>query len=270
MVCSSCSGPLNEHFHCYECASSRFEEDQHRAWFNQSLDQKQCPTLWSKLRKLNSVPITFHYSWWLVLFFFGGLYLSQDPSLQNALRFSLELSIIYGSLLLHEFSHVFAAHRFGIHVKRVVFHFAGAAAELSGSTPSPKAEFLVSLAGPLCNFMLAFIFSLLFLIIPNYFLYVAVAANVIMAVFNLLPIYPMDGGRLLRAFLWARYEAAKCSDAMVRATALTMTLSRTLMWWLIFISIFFGLFWIAAVLWFVGSNHTAELAFLENYTKKPY
>ncbi|MFD0914821.1 site-2 protease family protein [Pseudahrensia aquimaris] len=117
---------------------------------------------------------------------------------------------LYASLLLHELSHSFMARKFGLNVHNITLFIFGGVAELESEPKSPKAEFWIAIVGPFTSLMLAAAFSLPnlvfgqsdsatpFLVITNYL----VLINFVIAVFNMLPAFPLDGGRVFRALLW--------------------------------------------------------------------
>jgi len=133
------------------------------------------------------VPLRLHWSVLLLI----GLFVMQ-MGLMGFLFFTL-LSF---SILFHEYAHVWVAKRCGLEVKEVLYFGLGAGAFME-SLGEPKVELKVAAAGPLSSLILAMIFLPLVFISPNTiaFLYLF-SMNVLLAIFNALPIYPMDGGRV--------------------------------------------------------------------------
>lgn len=123
-------------------------------------------------------------------------------------------------LLLHELSHSMVARRHGVKVSSITLFLFGGVAEMKTDPPSARAEFQIALAGPVMSFLLAGFFSLaaeasLKLGLSSPFTQVLSylgSINLVLAVFNLLPAFPLDGGRVLRAWLWQR------SGNVVKAT----------------------------------------------------
>jgi len=121
--------------------------------------------------------------------------------------------MLIACVLLHEFGHIFAARRFGNDSLGITLSPIGGVAELNRASLSPKEEIIVALAGPLVNVALAglaFIGIVIYGFSPDLKLEVTnpiltlFSINVVLAIFNLIPAYPMDGGRILRGILWTR------------------------------------------------------------------
>jgi Zn-dependent protease/predicted transcriptional regulator len=118
---------------------------------------------------------------------------------------------IFISIVFHELSHSLVARRFGLPIKGITLFIFGGVAEMEEEPPSPKSEFLMAVAGPLASFLLAFGFYGLHALAVTSGWSDAVAGvteylgfiNKILAIFNLVPAFPLDGGRMLRAALWA-------------------------------------------------------------------
>lgn len=131
------------------------------------------------------------------------------------------LILLFGCVLLHEFGHIFAARAFGIRTPEVTLSIIGGAAKLERIPKKPIQEIIVALAGPAVNVVIA---AVLFGMIgastvfggmtnPGSSLLVQLGViNVILIVFNLLPAFPMDGGRVLRAVLAMRMDYVRATD----------------------------------------------------------
>ncbi len=120
--------------------------------------------------------------------------------------------LFFASVLIHELSHAAVANRLGEDVRKITLFIFGGMAHLSGEPRSASVEFQIAAAGPLTSIGLAMIFWFVDLglpHVPDYQLWSAMFRylafiNLALALFNLLPGYPLDGGRLLRAYLWWR------------------------------------------------------------------
>ena len=121
--------------------------------------------------------------------------------------------LFFASLLAHELSHAVMARRSGVEVEGITLWLFGGVARLAGEPPTPRADFRIAAAGPVTSLMLAAGFGLVaaFLdAIGAAHIVVAVAGwlagiNLLLGIFNLVPGAPLDGGRILRAFLWQRH-----------------------------------------------------------------
>lgn len=123
---------------------------------------------------------------------------------------------VFASVLLHELGHALAARRYGIPTRRITLSLIGGVAQLEGMPRKPRQELVVALAGPAVNFAIA---AGLWVISPvlgagvlSLLLGQLMVANVILGVFNLLPAFPMDGGRALRAILAERMGSRRATE----------------------------------------------------------
>ena len=117
---------------------------------------------------------------------------------------------LFGSIILHELSHSLVARKFGLPMKGITLFVFGGIAEMDEEPPSPKAEFFMAIAGPLASIAIGFICIGIMnaginfawpsppIMVLNYLGII----NIILAIFNLLPAFPLDGGRVLRSILW--------------------------------------------------------------------
>jgi Zn-dependent protease/CBS domain-containing protein len=118
----------------------------------------------------------------------------------------------FGSLLLHELAHSVVARRFAVRIKAITLFLFGGVAELENDPPSAMAELWIAVAGPAMSMALGMAFWVFSgmsqaIDVSDAFTMVLVylaTINVIVAIFNLAPAFPMDGGRILRAYLWHR------------------------------------------------------------------
>lgn len=126
--------------------------------------------------------------------------------------------LIFTSVLLHEYGHCFAARRYGVKIPRILLLPIGGMAQFSHIPREPERELIITFAGPLVNFVIAgtififvglpplWMFSQPFSLDPEKLLVMLMFWNVAMGLFNLLPIFPMDGGRILRALLALHFD----------------------------------------------------------------
>jgi Zn-dependent protease/CBS domain-containing protein len=116
---------------------------------------------------------------------------------------------LFISIIVHEFCHSLVARRYGIPMKGITLFIFGGVAEMGNEPSSAKAEFMMAAAGPLSSILIAFVFYGIHTIgrgslaepvsgVIEYLAYI----NAILAAFNLVPAFPLDGGRILRSILW--------------------------------------------------------------------
>jgi Zn-dependent protease len=118
---------------------------------------------------------------------------------------------LFASIIFHELSHSLVARRFGIHMKGITLFIFGGVSEMTEEPPSAKSEFWMAIMGPLSSVVLGIIFYGLYSQAVRINSSVPVTAtlhylawlNGLLAVFNLLPAFPLDGGRVLRSILWS-------------------------------------------------------------------
>ncbi|WP_436315351.1 site-2 protease family protein [Streptomyces bauhiniae] len=159
------------------------------------------------------VPVYVAPSWFLVAalitWVFGGQLDRVLPEL-GALRYLVSLFFavaFYASVLVHELAHVIAALRFKLPVRRIQLQFFGGVSEIEKEAETPGREFVLAFVGPLLSLVLAGVFYLALKpvepgTVPGVLLAGLMISNLIVAIFNLLPGLPLDGGRMLRAVVW--------------------------------------------------------------------
>ncbi len=117
---------------------------------------------------------------------------------------------LFSSIIFHELCHSLVARSYGLPMKGITLFVFGGVAEMGDEPSSPKVEFLMSVVGPLSSFAIGFVFYGLFImgergawaIQVNAVLGYLAAINILLACFNLIPAFPLDGGRILRSILW--------------------------------------------------------------------
>ncbi|MFI1002102.1 site-2 protease family protein [Streptomyces galbus] len=159
------------------------------------------------------VPVYVAPSWFLVAalitWVFGGQLERVLPDL-GAARYLVSLFFavaFYASVLIHELAHTVAALRFKLPVRRIQLQFFGGVSEIEKEAETPGREFVLAFVGPLLSLVLAGLFYLAMQpvepgTVPGVLLAGLMVSNLIVAIFNLLPGLPLDGGRMLRAVVW--------------------------------------------------------------------
>jgi Zn-dependent protease/predicted transcriptional regulator len=118
---------------------------------------------------------------------------------------------LFASIVVHEFSHSLVARHYGLPMKGITLFIFGGVAEMGDEPPNAKTEFLMAIAGPITSIVLGCVFFAAFRVsatsaprpVAGVLGYLAVI-NWILAVFNLIPAFPLDGGRVLRSVIWYR------------------------------------------------------------------
>ncbi len=145
----------------------------------------------------------------------AGLFPQEYPGLSNVVYAWMGIAVAIGvffSIVFHEFSHSIVARHFGMRIRGITLFIFGGVAEMEQEPPSPKSEFLMAIAGPISSFMLAYLFWAIAVFASNSGWPVPIGGvaetmaliNLVVAVFNMVPAFPLDGGRVLRAALWQR------------------------------------------------------------------
>ena len=170
-----------------------------------------------KLGKIWGIPIGLHWSWFLIFGlmtwslatgFFPSEY-PEVPALAHWVLGAVTAILLFASVLLHELGHAYEALRHKLPVRRINLFIFGGVAEMAEDTRSPREEFRVAIAGPLVSLALSGIFYVVWLLDRDISTYLAIPSiwlariNLMLALFNLIPGFPLDGGRVLRAAVWA-------------------------------------------------------------------
>ena len=213
------------------------------------------------------IPIDLDYSWFLV---FGlltwVLAVSYYPSefkhwgtAEYWLMGAGTAVMLFVSVLLHELGHSVVARQYGIAVPRITLFVFGGVSELATDPCNPRVEFWIATAGQIVSFALALIFWELqpFLVHAQHLLalakYLAIL-NFVLGVFNLVPGFPLDGGRIFRSILWGITGNFRRSSAIATVTvrALGFALIFAGAWLVLTGNVFNGL-WLAFIGWFLES-----------------
>jgi Zn-dependent protease len=168
-----------------------------------------------QIGRIFGIPLRVHASWFLV-FALIAWSLARDyfpavivgPSWEYWVLGSVSALLLFASVLVHELGHCLVALRYHIPISQITLFIFGGMAQIKREAPTPRAEFLIAIAGPVVSVLIALGFWTMAVLPGASDAAVAVSEhlrniNFIIAVFNLVPGYPLDGGRVLRAGLWA-------------------------------------------------------------------
>ncbi|MFA6431366.1 MAG: site-2 protease family protein [Candidatus Margulisiibacteriota bacterium] len=175
-----------------------------------------------KIFSIHRIPIEINYSWFfilsLVVFTLANGYFpitNEDlPSFAYWIMAFISAILLFASLLAHELSHSIVAQNNGLKIYGITLFIFGGVAHLEKEPPSPAIEFKMAIAGPIMSFMLALFFFILTgtfktLSFPAYtysISYYLFWTNLLVGMFNLVPGFPLDGGRVLRSIIWFLYK----------------------------------------------------------------
>ena len=175
--------------------------------------------------------------------------------------------LFLASLLAHEIAHSIVARRNGVEVHSIVLWLLGGVAQLDGEPRTPRADFRIAVVGPLTSLALGAVFGAVGYVaalldagglVVGVLAYLA-GTNVLLAIFNLIPAAPLDGGRVLRAALW-RWRGSREAAAVTAARA-GRVVGFALVGLGLLQSLVTGTFsgvWLALIGWFLVSAATAE------------
>jgi len=170
------------------------------------------------LFKLLGFSVSIDASWVIILFLVvwslaRGVFPDYYPDLGDSLYWLMGLLGAVGffiCIIIHEFSHALAARRFGLEIRGITLFIFGGVAEMKEEPSTPKAEFFMAVAGPMASLLLSLFFGALYQFAGSLgwptpavgILGYLSAINMLLALFNMVPAFPTDGGRILRSALW--------------------------------------------------------------------
>lgn len=158
---------------------------------------------------LSWVFIALFIAWSLAQGFFPAVYEGLPPLTYWWMAVAGVIGLFF-SLIFHELAHSLVARLFGLEIRGITLWVFGGVAEMEGEPKAPRAEFWMAIAGPVSSLVLAGLFEAVSALLKEVDGAAALAAvagylgllNLVLAVFNLMPAFPLDGGRVLRAALW--------------------------------------------------------------------
>lgn len=231
---------------------------------------------WSaKLGRFAGIDVYVHVTFLLLLAWIGWIYWTDTGTLAGVVQGITLILLLFLCVLLHEYGHALTARRFGIGTQHITLLPIGGVALLQGMPRDPRQEIVVALAGPAVNIAIAAVLWLLLLvlgsgsrfsldIVRSSLLQTLLFANLALALFNLLPAFPMDGGRVLRALLALRLDR-------VRATQVAAIVGRILAVGLAILGVMGNPFLvlIAAFVWMGAGSEAAAVAASDRLQNEP-
>ena len=183
-----------------------------------------------KLFSVRGIDVRLHFTFPLILLWGAFQFGVAGGSMSSALFGVIAVSLLFVLVTLHEFGHSFAAMYYKVPVKQIVLSPIGGVAQLQHIPDNPVQEFVISIAGPAVNFVIAVLMALFIpilglgamdfmtalsgtagLTITAVFAYVF-AYNIFLALFNLIPAFPLDGGRVFRALLAMKLDYGQATN----------------------------------------------------------
>ncbi len=219
--------------------------------------------------RIGGIEVRLHFSLIVILaILIYVFYVSPQPlgfaDFPELIRIALSIVaaiLVLAAILFHELAHSAVARFYGVRVKGIMLFVFGGVAMMEEMPKNPKQEFAISVAGPAMSFLLAFASGILsgVSIRPLAAIFTTFAyLNLILAVFNLLPAFPMDGGRILRSVLATRL-------GYVRATRFAAETGRFLAVLMAVIGIFYNPWLILIALFvYIGASEEERLVIVEN------
>lgn len=225
-----------------------------------------------KLGQMWGIPIGLHASWFIIFFLVtwslaAGYFPVEYPNLPASTYWILGAVtslLFFGSVLLHELGHTWVALRNGIPVRAITLFLFGGVAQIAREPQTPGVEFRIAIAGPLTSLGLALMFEGLW-VLDQHILYLAAPSiwlariNFMLAVFNLIPGFPLDGGRVLRAIVW------RISGSFQRATQVATFAGQLIAFGFIGVGLFtivggnvFNGLWLVFIGWFLQNAAAAS------------
>ncbi|MFT7879803.1 MAG: site-2 protease family protein [Sulfurimonas sp.] len=172
----------------------------------------------TELFKLLGFTVSVDISWGIILFLVvwslaKGAFPAYYPNLTMQTYWLMGIVGALGlfiSIIIHEFSHSLVARKYGLDIKGITLFIFGGVAEMKDEPETPKIEFLMAIAGPVASLLLSLLFGVLYQAAVAIELSIPVtgtlgylsAINLLLAIFNMVPAFPTDGGRILRSILW--------------------------------------------------------------------
>ena len=225
------------------------------------------------LGRILGIPIGVDYSWFLIFALltwslatsYFPVEFANWPVAQYWIVGAVTVIFMFGSVVLHELGHSVVALRYKIPVRSITLFIFGGVAQIAAEPPSAISEFWIAIVGPIVSFGLALFFGVLqsllgavapLLAVAKYLAYI----NGALGLFNLIPGFPLDGGRVFRAILWG------ITHNLRKATLIAGNVGRLIAFifilvgvWQIFTGNFGNGLWIAFIGWFLESAASSQI-----------
>lgn len=229
------------------------------------------------LGRVSGIQIFVHWTFLILIAWIVYINLKQGMGAVDILWSVLFILTLFACVTFHELGHALAAKRYNIKTRNITLLPIGGLAQLESIPEKPKEELVVALAGPMVNIVIALILYPFVKLSPNVieemdlsrlshhnFLFSLMAVNVWLAVFNMIPAFPMDGGRVFRALLSFKFERNV-------ATRIAASVGQLLAVGFVFVGFFYNPFLVfIGIFIFLGAQAEAQFAeaksLLKGYT----
>jgi Zn-dependent protease len=207
-----------------------------------------------KIFSVFGIPVELHITFLvLMLLIYLVAFFKITPSIN--LLTAVLITLVFATVVIHELCHSYIAKRYGVKIDRIVLLPIGGLSEMEEIPKDPAQELRIAFAGPVSNLVIALvcyivliIFGSLLSIVVSGALYYFIIINLLLGLFNLLPAFPMDGGRILRAFLAERMS-------FIKATKLAASIGKQFAIIMAVVGVFFNfLLILIAIFVYVGAD----------------
>ena len=232
------------------------------------------PSASLRIARIAGIDISIHVSWFVIFALVTwslarGLFPEAVPGLAESTYWivgAVAALLLFVSVLLHELAHSFVAKARGIEARSITLFLFGGVSNLGSEAKKPSTEFLVAVVGPLSSFAIAAACFAIWLVAGTGSLTEAVLGylvfiNIALGTFNLIPGFPLDGGRVFRSIVW------NVTGNLRRATEIAVAVSKFFAYGFMLWGLFrllngdlFGGLWTAAIGWFLDNAASTTLA----------
>jgi len=211
-----------------------------------------------RIFRVAGIPVELDFSFLLLMLFIYILAYLGFVSLQLAIL----ITLVFVTVVIHELAHSYVAMGFGVKINSILLLPIGGVSRMEEIPRVPREEFLISIAGPLTNILIAMLVSVPILLdvtgpltgLAGEFL----AVNLLLALFNLIPAFPMDGGRILRAILAERM-------GHMRATEIAASLGKIIAVFMAVLGVFYNFFLILIGLFiYIGAEQEYQATLISS------
>jgi Zn-dependent protease/predicted transcriptional regulator len=225
-----------------------------------------------QVAKIRGIGILIHPSWLIIIAFLiyalsDGFFPDQYDGWSTAAYWvvgTISALLLFVTVLVHELAHAFVAKRRGLDVPHITLFIFGGVSELTQQPRTAGEEFQIAAAGPLTSIIIAAICAVCWVLLPGEkveatFLYLS-GVNLLLGIFNIIPGFPLDGGRVFRSIAWKRTKNFR------RATRIASGAGEMVAWFIIIagfllllIGFIFNGLWLLLIGWFLLSAARSEL-----------